>query len=87
MRFLNITCEDTSPLISEMMDHKVSLFRRLKVKFHLDLCEACLRYKKQLEIIKDLSHHLSREDFPVNEKEMLSPEAKEKIQKMIETKK
>ena len=87
MRLLNITCKDTSPLLSEMMDHKVSLLRRLKIKIHLALCKACLCYKGQLEIIRDLSHNVSREDFPVKKNKMLPPEAKEKIKKMIENNK
>ena len=81
--WLNLTCQDTSPLISEMMDHKVSLFKRLKIKIHLSLCEVCLYYKKQLEIIRNLSKNLGREDFPVNADENLPEETKQKIKKMI----
>jgi len=84
--WFNVTCADTSPLISEMMDHRVSLFKRLKIKIHLALCEVCLYYKDQLETIRVLSKNLGREDFPVKENETLSPESKKKIRKMIETK-
>lgn len=81
--WLNLTCQDTSPLISEMMDHRVSFIKRLKIKIHLSLCEVCLYYKKQLEIIRGLSKNLGREDFPVNTDENLPPESKQKIKKMI----
>jgi hypothetical protein len=81
--WLNLTCQDTSPLISEMMDHRVSLFKRLKIKIHLSLCGVCLYYKKQLEVIRNLSKNLGREDFPANADENLPEEAKQKIKKMI----
>jgi hypothetical protein len=85
--WLNLTCQDNSSIISEMMDHRVSFLKRLKLKIHLSLCEVCLYYKKQLEIIKDLSKNLGREDFPVNTDEKLPPESKQKIKKMIEANK
>jgi len=84
---LNLTCHDTSPLISEMMDRKVSFIKRLKIKIHLSLCKVCLYYKEQLELIRDLSKNLGREDFPVNSDETLSQESKQKIEKMIKANK
>ncbi|GJL77246.1 MAG: hypothetical protein NPINA01_02350 [Nitrospinaceae bacterium] len=84
---LNMTCKDTSPLISEMMDHRISVIKRLKIKIHLAMCEVCLYYKEQLETIRKLSKNLCREDAPVKKNEALNPETKEKIQKMIEANK
>ncbi len=84
---LSLTCQDTSPLISEMMDHRVSFIKRLKIKIHLSMCEVCLYYKKQLEIIRGLSKNLGREDFPVKANETLPQESKQKIKKMIEANK
>jgi hypothetical protein len=81
--WLNLTCQDTSPLISEMMDHRVSFMKRLKIRIHLSLCKVCLYYKKQLEVIKGLSKNLGREDFSVNADKTLTQESKQKIKKMI----
>jgi hypothetical protein len=81
--WFNLTCKDTSPLISEMMDHRVSFIKRMKIKIHLSMCEVCLYYKKQLEVIRNLSKNLGREDFPANADESLPEEAKQKIKKMI----
>lgn len=82
--WLNLTCQDTSPLISEMMDHRVTFFKRLKIRIHLALCGVCLYYKDQLETIRALSKNLGREDFPVKKDATLSQESKDKIKKMIE---
>jgi hypothetical protein len=82
--FLKMTCKDTSPLISEMMDHRVSSIKRFKIKIHLALCEVCLYYRDQLETIRALSKNLGREDVAVKKNETLSQESKDKIKKMIE---
>ena len=84
---LNMTCQDTSPLISEMMDHRVSFIKRLKIKIHLAMCEVCLYYREQLMTIRNLSKNLSREDVPVKREEKLNPKAKEKLKRMIEASK
>jgi len=81
--WLKLTCQDTSPLISEMMDHRVSFIKRLKIKIHLALCEVCLYYKDQLAVIRNLSQNLGQEDFPVKTNATLPPESKAKIRKMI----
>lgn len=82
--FLKMTCKDTSPLISEMMDHRVSFVKRLKIRIHLALCGVCLYYKEQLETIRALSKNLGREDFSVKNDATLPQESKDKIKKMIE---
>lgn len=87
IRRFNLTCQDTSPLISEMMDHRVSFIKGLKIKIHLAMCGLCMYYKRQLETIRNLSRNLGREDFPVKTNETLPQESKEKIKKMIEANK
>ena len=45
-------CKDITYLISQSMDVKLPLKIRLGIKFHLMMCDLCLRYKKQLELIR-----------------------------------
>ncbi len=82
-RWLHITCQDTSPLISEMMDHSLPFSKRWRVKLHLAICEFCNYYKEQLEIIGILVHRLGEEEAPIYPEAKLSPEAKEKISKQL----
>lgn len=81
---LKLTCQDTSPLISEMMDHRISFIKRSKIRIHLALCGVCLYYKDQLETIRALSKNLGRENSAVKKDATLSQESKNKIKKMIE---
>ena len=61
IRKLHLTCEDTTPLISELMDRNLPLGKRLRLKFHLAMCTVCLFYKNQLEIIRALARKLGGE--------------------------
>jgi putative zinc finger protein len=79
IRKLHITCEDTTPLISELMDHKLPFGKRMRLKFHLAMCTVCCFYQKQLEIIRALSRKLRGEEAPTQQKAALSEQAKTKI--------
>ncbi len=73
------TCKDTTPLISEMMDHTLPLGKRLRVRFHLAICDVCCFYKKQLETVRALARKLGRDEDPTQKEAVLSEEAKNKI--------
>jgi hypothetical protein len=79
IRKLRITCQDTTPLISELMDHNLPLEKRMRLKFHLLLCDVCRFYQKQLEIIQALARKLGREEAPTQQQAVLSEHAKIKI--------
>ena len=79
IRKLHITCEDTTPLISELMDHKLPFGKRLRLNFHLAMCKVCNCYQKQLEIIRALARKLRTEEAPTQQKAVLSEQAKTKI--------
>ena len=79
MRKLRITCEDTTPLISELMDHNLPFGKRMRLKFHLGMCTVCTFYKKQLEVIRALACKLGGEEESIHQKTILSEQAKTKI--------
>ncbi len=77
-------CKDISHLISRSMDQKLPLRIRIGIKFHLMMCDLCLRYKKQLELIhKAISKFDTDKEelFPVKQ---LPDKTKEKIKKNLE---
>ena len=78
-RWLKITCEDTSPLISEMMDHTLPLSKRLRVRAHLAMCGVCRIYQKQLETVRNLARKLGQEDAPVHPEVKLTEDCKQRM--------
>ena len=80
-----LTCKEASPLISEMMDHRVSLWTRLRVKIHLAMCKFCGYYRRQLETLGVLAADLGAEDSPATANIPMPPETKRKIQQMLDS--
>lgn len=83
IRKLRITCEDTTPLISELMDHNLPFGKRLRLKFHLAMCTVCRFYQQQLEVIRVLARKLRGEEAPTQQKALLSDQAKIKIKNSL----
>ena len=83
IRKLRITCEDTTPLISELMDHNLPFGKRLRLKMHLAMCTVCRFYKQQLEVIRALARKLRAEEAPMQQKVVLSEQAKTKIKNSL----
>jgi len=81
MRHWIFSCKKISLLISESMDRKLPLYRRLGIKLHLMMCYLCRRYKKQLLFI----HSILQTERTIDEIDCasLSPEAIEKIKKKL----
>ncbi len=82
MRHWIFSCKKIFLLISESMDWKLPLYRRLGIKLHLMMCYLCRRYKKQLLFI----HSILQTEKKIEEIDSasLSPEARERIKKRLE---
>lgn len=77
-------CNDTTELISENMDHSISLFKRGRMRFHLVLCIYCREYKTQLEALRKMALGLDKEVSDKTSQVTLKPDSKEKLQQIIE---
>lgn len=80
---LKMTCRDTSPLISEMMDHDVALWKRLRVKIHLKMCDVCQHYQNQLLVLRHACRAMGTKDYDGDIEITLSPHCKKKIQQSL----
>ena len=54
-----LSCKETTVIVSQSLDRKLSLRERINVKLHLLICNACRRMVKQMKLIRALSrrHH------------------------------
>lgn len=83
MKMWMFNCREVSYLVSQSMDHQLSLPQRIGVRFHLLMCRYCARFVRQLHRMREMigSH---RVDVPP---QSMSLEAKEKLRKMVAGKK
>jgi uncharacterized protein with von Willebrand factor type A (vWA) domain len=81
---LSPTCKQATRLQSEAMDRRLSFSEKLGLRLHLLLCKWCRRYGEQLKFLRsaarECQEHESRQ-----EPERLSPEARERIRKSLQS--
>ena len=66
------------------MDQKLPLRIRVGIKFHLMMCDLCLRYKKQLELIQKAISKIETEQENQIPAAKLPGQAKQKIKNNLE---
>jgi hypothetical protein len=82
-----LSCRDVTQLLSESMDASLPIGKRIGVRFHLLICTFCLRYKRQLLLIRETARRLaaSEDAHVLTAGELLSEGAKERIRKSLAT--
>jgi hypothetical protein len=82
---LMLTCKQASQIISQSLDNPLSWPDRIKLKFHLFICNACNRFNQQLRL---LSGAVQRLKYDIeNDKSIHLPiDAKVRIIDTIESK-
>ena len=81
---LMLTCKQASRIISQSLDNPLSWSDRMKLKFHLFICDACTRFNKQMRLIQNAVLRIKFEtenDDAIH----LSLDAKARINKAIES--
>lgn len=53
MRYWIFSCKKITGMISESMDRKLPLSKRMGIRVHLMMCKFCKRYQQQLIFIRE----------------------------------
>lgn len=77
-----LTCKQASQLISQSLDRPLSLVDRLKLRFHLFICDACTRFNQQLKQLRIAVQKL-RGNIENDNAIQLPVEAKTRIAKTV----
>ena len=80
-----LTCKQASQLISQSLDRPLSWSSRLQLRFHLVICDACTRFKQQLNQLRSAVQRVTlhaESDSTI----LLSKEAKARISSAIDSK-
>ncbi|NWG86935.1 MAG: zf-HC2 domain-containing protein [Hydrogenophilaceae bacterium] len=78
-----LSCKETSLLVSQSRDRRLSWSERWAVRLHLWICEQCRRYQRQVAFFGWLAQKLEADPGPMTQAE-LSEAARERIRKAIE---
>ena len=76
-------CKDVSMMVSESMDHKLPLHRRLLMTAHLFMCKYCNRFKKQLLILRNAVGCEDIHEEDLGRSPSLSKETRDRIKQAV----
>ena len=58
-------CRETSALLSQTQDRKLTLFERVGLRLHLVVCNGCRQFERQLAFMRSaVKRYLDRDDPP-----------------------
>jgi predicted anti-sigma-YlaC factor YlaD len=77
-----ISCKKAARLVSAAVDHELTPFEKISLRFHLIMCRFCRRYAKQIDLLHQVSRSIG-ESPPDKAAAGLSSEAKERIKKNV----
>jgi hypothetical protein len=81
------TCEQVLPVLSESLERKLTLRERVMLRLHFLICVYCLRYLKQLRLIRNAvrarSQRMNQEDSAAAAP-ALSEQARERLKRALE---
>ncbi len=49
-------CREISKLVSESMDRELPLYQRMQVRIHLMMCSLCVRFARQMRLLRRAIH-------------------------------
>jgi len=80
-----LSCKEVTRLVSEGMDRRLSLGRRIAVRIHLVMCKFCSRYRRQILLMREVARHYTEEVEPSEPfaSVYLSAETRKKIKHFI----
>jgi predicted anti-sigma-YlaC factor YlaD len=80
-----LSCKEATRLLSEKLDHELTLWQRMSLRMHVMMCSACRAYGRQLAILNRLiPQYFHREQAAVEPPaEHLSPEARQRMKELV----
>lgn len=82
-----LSCNEVSKLVSESLDRKLSLWRRLNLWMHIGMCGLCWRFRRDLRHIHDETrrHAHEIEDGAEDLDVKLSDDSRDRMKRLLES--
>jgi hypothetical protein len=81
---LTLSCDESSRLLSDHQERQLSRPERLAVRMHLMVCRRCRKFRRNLELLRDLLRRRSEQCLTDTEvPTTLAPDEKARILKTL----
>jgi hypothetical protein len=48
-----VSCKDVTHLVSQMQERDLSAFDRVRLRWHLGVCKACMAFEQQMRFMRE----------------------------------
>ncbi len=80
-----LSCKETSSLVSQSFDRRLSWRERVALRMHLVVCDACRTFANQMAFLRTAARRFGR-GTNATEPLRLSPDARERIARKLRDK-
>lgn len=77
------SCQEVSQKISQSMDVPLPFHHRMAIRIHLWMCRYCVRFRRQLMLLRKMSRYEDRDQSFIETTEKLSKETKARMKKKL----
>jgi DNA-binding TFAR19-related protein (PDSD5 family) len=70
-------------MVSEAMDQRLPLRKRLAIRLHISMCALCRRYEKQLQLVREGTLHYANPEENIVA-DTLTPSARERLKRALD---
>jgi len=79
------SCKEAARLMSQQLDHPLSLSDRILLRIHLVMCISCTYYGRQIKALKDIIQRRKQpeDELPFPHTPSLSDETRERIKTLL----
>ena len=81
-----ITCKEAARLLSDNLEYRLPLSKRIYLRLHLAMCKGCKVYGEQIRGLKKLlvDRGVKHKDQPLVEESKLSDQAVDRMKKALD---
>jgi predicted anti-sigma-YlaC factor YlaD len=78
-----LSCKETSHLVSQALDRRLTWRERLAVRLHLFVCDACRRFERQVAVLRAVARRYATLEPETTAELQLSAEAHARIARAL----
>ena len=78
-------CKEVSLKVSESLDRKLPLHKRMMIRIHMMMCRYCARFQQQMILIRQIARYAKPLESTTEESVKLSEDARARLKQTLKS--
>ena len=78
-------CKEVSLKVSESLDRKLPLHKRIMIRIHMMMCRYCARFQQQMILIRQIARYAKPLESTTEESVKLSEDARARLKQTLKS--